>query len=54
MHATSTHTAPAGAAAPSPRIHLVIGPVGAGKSTFARQLVPVSYTHVTLPTTPYV
>ena len=39
MHATSTHTAPAGAAAPSPRIHLVIGPVGAGKSTFARQLV---------------
>jgi len=39
MHATSTHTAPAGAAAASPRIHLVIGPVGAGKSTFARQLV---------------
>lgn len=39
MHATSTHTAPAGATAPSPRIHLVIGPVGAGKSTFVRQLV---------------
>ena len=39
MHATSTHTAPTGAAAPSPRIHLVIGPVGAGKSTFVRQLV---------------
>ncbi|MDD2177683.1 ATP-binding protein [Acidovorax sp. D2M1] len=39
MHTTSAHTATAGAAVPSPRIHLVIGPVGAGKSTFVRQLV---------------
>ena len=31
MHTVSTQTAP--------RIHLVIGPVGAGKSTFVRQLV---------------
>ena len=31
MHTASTHTAP--------RIHLVIGPVGAGKSTFVRHLV---------------
>ncbi len=31
MHTVSTHTAP--------RIHLVIGPVGAGKSTFVRHLV---------------
>jgi predicted kinase len=39
MHTASTHTAPATMAGKSPRIHLVIGPVGAGKSTFVRQLV---------------
>lgn len=38
MHTTSAHTA-AAAVAPAPRVHLVIGPVGAGKSTFVRQLV---------------
>lgn len=36
MHAPST---PAAVASTSPRIHLVIGPVGAGKSTLVRQLV---------------
>lgn len=39
MHTTSNPTAPAAVARTAPRIHLVIGPVGAGKSTFARQLV---------------
>ena len=32
-------------------IHAVIGPNGAGKTTL---IAPVSYTHLTLPTTPYV
>jgi predicted kinase len=39
MHSASTHTTPAAVAGTAPRIHLVIGPVGAGKSTFVRQLV---------------
>jgi len=39
MHTASTHTTPGAVAGTAPRIHLVIGPVGAGKSTFARQLV---------------
>ena len=29
---------------------VIVGPSGSGKSTF----LPVSYTHLTLPTTPYV
>ena len=33
--------------------HGVIGPNGAGKTTLV-EIVPVSYTHLTLPTTPYV
>ena len=36
----------------------IIGPSGCGKSTFIktlnRMVEPVSYTHLTLPTTPYV
>ena len=36
----------------------LIGPNGSGKSTIlksiTKQLTPVSYTHLTLPTTPYV
>jgi len=39
MHTASTHTTPAAVAGTAPRIHLVIGPVGAGKSTFVRHLV---------------
>jgi predicted kinase len=39
MHTTFNHTAPADVACAAPRIHLVIGPVGAGKSTFSRELV---------------
>jgi predicted kinase len=40
MHTPLTPSASATvAAATSPRVHLVIGPVGAGKSTFVRQLV---------------
>ena len=39
MRTASTHTAPAAVAGTAPRIHLVIGPVGAGKSTFVRHLV---------------
>lgn len=40
MHTSFTPSAAATvAAATSPRVHLVIGPVGAGKSTFVRQLV---------------
>lgn len=39
MHTASTHTAPAAVAGNAPRIHLVIGPVGAGKSTYVRHLV---------------
>lgn len=39
MHTASTHAAAATMAGTAPRIHLVIGPVGAGKSTFARRLV---------------
>eukprot|EP01042_Synura_sphagnicola_P016506 gene16506-20882_t len=39
MHTASTNTIHATVAGTAPRIHLVIGPVGAGKSTFARQLV---------------
>ena len=35
------------------KIHAVIGPNGAGKSTLTN-LLSVSYTHLTLPTTPYV
>ena len=35
------------------QIHALIGPNGAGKSTLVN-LVSVSYTHLTLPTTPYV
>ena len=30
---------------------VIIGPSGSGKSTFLRSLNPVSYTHLTLPTT---
>ena len=33
---------------------LVSGPSGCGKLTFVRELIAVSYTHLTLPTTPYV
>ena len=36
-----------------PRVVAIIGPSGAGKSTLIRcinRLVPVSYTHLTLPT----
>ena len=36
---------------------LILGPSGSGKSTLAQCLngiIPVSYTHLTLPTTPYV
>ena len=39
MHTALTHTAPAAGTDTTPRIHLVIGPVGAGKSTYVRQLV---------------
>lgn len=39
MHTASTHAAPSTMAGTAPRIHLVIGPVGAGKSTLVRQLV---------------
>lgn len=39
MHTASNHPTPAAVAGTAPRIHLVIGPVGAGKSTFVRQLV---------------
>ena len=38
-------------------IYGLVGPNGAGKSTLIRHLTgvyPVSYTHLTLPTTPYV
>ena len=36
------------------RVTGFLGPNGAGKSTALRCLVAVSYTHLTLPTTPYV
>ncbi|WP_422846370.1 AAA family ATPase [Acidovorax sp. M2(2025)] len=39
MHTASDRATPAAMARTGPRIHLVIGPVGAGKSTFVRQLV---------------
>jgi len=39
VHTTTSHAGPDAAAASTPRIHLVIGPVGAGKSTHVRQLV---------------
>ena len=32
----------------------IVGESGSGKTTLGRTLVPVSYTHLTLPTTPYV
>ncbi|TWG34682.1 putative kinase [Acidovorax delafieldii] len=46
MHTASSHAAVAAVARTGPRVHLVIGPVGAGKSTFARQLV---YLHRAVP-----
>ena len=39
MHPFSTQATPATGAGAPPRVHLVIGPVGAGKSTYVRQLV---------------
>lgn len=39
MHTASSQAAVAAVARTGPHIHLIIGPVGAGKSTFARQLV---------------
>ena len=48
----------------SGEVHVVMGPNGAGKSTLSNAVMgkpgyhitsgPVSYTHLTLPTTPYV
>ena len=32
----------------------LVGESGSGKSVTARSIMPVSYTHLTLPTTPYV
>ena len=34
-------------------VHAIMGPNGSGKSTLAN-VIAVSYTHLTLPTTPYV
>ena len=33
---------------------LLQGPIGAGKTSFVQGIATVSYTHLTLPTTPYV
>ena len=36
-------------------LYLITGFLGAGKTTFLKNFArPVSYTHLTLPTTPYV
>jgi len=37
-----------------PYLTRVLGPESFGKINFFLSLVPVSYTHLTLPTTPYV
>ena len=36
------------------KTHVLCGGYGSGKSTMAIKISPVSYTHLTLPTTPYV
>ena len=38
----------------SSNIYMILGKSGAGKSTLLNIIGPVSYTHLTLPTTPYV
>ena len=38
----------------APRLAIIAGATGTGKSTLAHMVAPVSYTHLTLPTTPYV
>ena len=35
-------------------LFIVTAPSGAGKTTLIKNIIAVSYTHLTLPTTPYV